>query len=287
MQTTPLHDRFGVEISGIDLNEVDAEHGYAEIRRAFETHSLLCFPAQQLDDAALLRIAGLFGPIEDRTLGAHGATPPVPKVSNLGPDNAVIPDSDPRVLTLKANQLWHTDSTFLPVPSLINLISARVMPSTGGETELVSTREAWRDMPAGLKERARNAVFLHRYSHSRAKISAELAKGELFTMWPDQAWRAIWPNPVNGEESLYIASHVYGVRGMPDAEGGALIEELTAWCTQPHYVYTHSWQIGDTLIWDERATMHRGRPWPYEQERTLASLCASVRDVDGFAAVRA
>jgi alpha-ketoglutarate-dependent 2,4-dichlorophenoxyacetate dioxygenase len=105
-------------------------------------------------------------------------------------------------------------------------------------------------------------------------------------MWQDQAWRAVWRNPVNGEEALYVASHAFGVDGMGEAEGQALIDRMIAWSTQDRYVYTHRWRAGDVLVWDERATLHRGRPWPYDQPRTLASICISVRDVDGLAEMR-
>lgn len=126
-------------------------------------------------------------------------------------------------------------------------------------------------MPIELKSRAREAVIRHRH---------------VTLLWPDQAWRAFWPNPVSGEEALYIASHAHAVKGMSKAKGQALINELIDWATQDHYVYTHRWQPGDVLVWDERATLHRGRPWPYDEERTLTSLCVSAQDNDGLAAVR-
>jgi alpha-ketoglutarate-dependent 2,4-dichlorophenoxyacetate dioxygenase len=198
----------------------------------------------------------------------------------------VVSEDDHQVLNLKANQLWHTDSTFLPVPALANILAARVVPSTGGETEFVSTRAAWHDMPEALRARIRGKAIHHRYAHSRAKISGDLAKDDLFTMWQDQTWQAVWRNPVNGEEALYIASHAYAVDGMDEEEGRDLIDELVAWSTQERYVYSHRWQVGDVLIWDERATLHRGRPWPYGEPRTLASICVSVSDADGFASMR-
>lgn len=287
MQTTPLHPRFGVEVKGVDLRRVTAQDGYPAIRALFEEHSLLLFRGQELDDAAHLAFGGLFGPVEVRSKAKVMPPPAMANVSNVRDDGTVIPDTDNHVLSLKANQLWHTDSTFLPVPALINVLAARVLPSSGGETELVSTRAAWDDMPEGLKARARGAILRHRYAHSRSKISAELAKGSLFTMWEDQTWPAIWRNPVNGREALYIASHVCAVEGMAEDEGRALVEELVRFATQDEYVYTHAWKPGDVLVWDERATMHRGRPWPYDEPRTLGSICVSVRDVDGLAAMRA
>jgi alpha-ketoglutarate-dependent 2,4-dichlorophenoxyacetate dioxygenase len=283
---TPLHASFGVEIHDVDLRGVTARDGYPEIRRAFETHSLLLFRSQELDDAAHLALGALFGPIEDRSQDKNGPVPRVGFVTNRHDDRSIAPEEDDRTLNLRANQLWHTDSTFLPVPALANILVAREISSTGGETEFVSTRAAWRDLPQDLKAKAGNAVFRHRYAHSREKISAELAKQELFRKWPDQAWKAVWRNPVHGAEALYVASHAFTVDGMPEAEGGALIDALIAFATRPEAIYTHTWRVGDVLIWDERATLHRGRSWPYAEPRTLASICISARDVDGLDGVR-
>jgi len=283
---TPLHPRFGVEIHDVDLRRVTATDGYPAIRQAFETHSLLLFRNQQLDDAAQLTLGSLFGPIEDRSQGKDGPEPRVGLLTNRHEDRSLATEDEIRTLNLKANQLWHTDSTPLPVPALANILVAREITSRCGETEFVSTRAAWRDLPRGLRAKARAAVLRHRFAHSRGKISAELAKQETYTKWPDQAWKAVWRNPVNGEEALYIASHAFAVDGLPEAQGQAVIDALINFATRPGVVYTHRWCIGDVLIWDERATLHRGRPWPYAEPRTLASICISARDVDGLDCMR-
>ncbi len=286
MRTTPLHPRFGIEMHDIDLRRVTAREGYPAIRQAFEAHSLLLFRNQQLDDEAHLALGALFGPVEDRSMGRNGPKPRMDNVTNRLEDGRISAEEDFHTLNLKANQLWHTDSTFLPVPALANILAARVLSSTGGETEFASTRAAWHDLPEGLKAKAMHAVMRHRVAHSRARISAELAKQEQFTKWPEQAWKAVWRNPVSGEYALYIASHAFAVDGLPPKEGDAFIDELIAFATRPGTVYTHAWQPGDVLIWDERAMLHRGRPWPYGEERTLASICVSARDVDGLDQVR-
>lgn len=286
LRTTPLHRDFAVEVHGVDLRTLTPTDGYPAIRELFERHSLLLFRGQQLDDEGHLAFGALFGPIEDRSMGAKGPKPRMDNVSNKIGENTISAPDDFHTLNLIGNQLWHTDSTFLPVPALANILAARVLSSTGGETEFVSTRAAWRDMPEALKATVRSAVFRHRASHSRSKINAELAKLKNFTKWPDQTWKALWRNPVTGEEALYIASHVCAIEGMAEAEGTALIDRLTAFCTTDDRIYTHAWQPGDVVIWDERATMHRGRPWPYNEERTLASICISVQDSDGLAAIR-
>jgi len=287
MRTTPLHALFGVEVHDIDLCHVTADRGYADIRAAFEEHSLLLFRNQSIDDDRHLAFGALFGPIEDRRRGAENLEPAMSVLTNQRDDKTMVPQSDHQVLNLKANQLWHTDSTFLPAPALANILAARTVTTTGGETEFVSTRAAWRDMPEALKARIRGKVIRHRYAHSRAKVSPKLATDDLFTMWRDQAWQAVWRNPVNGAEALYIASHAFAVDGMEADEGQALIDELIAFSTQARYVYSHQWRPGDVLMWDERATLHRGRPWPYDEPRTLASICITVTDRDGLAEMRA
>jgi len=283
MRVTPLHEEFGVEVHGLDLRHVTLASGYGDIRAAFEAQSLLLFRDQHLSDEEHLAFARLFGPLEDREVRPE---PEICPVSNVAVDGTTAPEDDSLTLNLKANQLWHTDSTFLPAPALANVLQARILPSTGGETEFVSTRAGWRRLNPSLQEKARTAVLWHRYAHSRARIDPGLAREALFAKWRDQAWRAVWLNPVTGEEALYIASHAYAVDGMGEAEGAALINDLIAAVTGGDAVYAHSWQPGDVLLWDERAALHRGRPWPYQEPRTLVSICVTARDCDGLASVR-
>lgn len=96
----------------------------------------------------------------------------------------------------------------------------------------------------------------------------------------------MWQNPTNGHEALYIASHAFKVDGYDEAESQALLDELIAFCTQPEFVYSHQWNVGDVLIWDQRAVMHRGTPWPYEQPRTLSSICSTATESDGIDLIR-
>ena len=126
MHTTPLHPCFGVEVHDVDLRQVTSANGYPEIRQAFETHSLLLFRDQSLDDEAHLAFGALFGPIEDRSMGKNGPKPHMDNVTNQLADNTIAAEEDNPTLNLKANQLWHTDSTFLPVPALASIcITAR------------------------------------------------------------------------------------------------------------------------------------------------------------------
>lgn len=282
MRTSPLHPDFGVEVHDVDLTNVTATDGYPEIRAAFEEHSLLLFRRQSWDDDDILAFGTLWGPIENRTDGPLF----VPKVSNILPDGSVsLPDAL-HTKNLKANMLWHTDGTFLPDPALANIITARVVPSTGGMTELVSTRAGFDRLPDDMKTTMKKAVIRHRYAHSRQKIDPELTKMDIITKWPDQHWRGVWSNPVNGRDAVYIASHACAIEGVEEAVALTMIDDIVAAMTRPEDIYSHQWRVGDVLIWDERATLHRGQPWNYDEPRELASICITTTDTDGLAAMR-
>ena len=282
MRTTTLHPDFGVEIHDIDLTQITARDGYPEIRAAFEDHSLLLFRGQSWDDDDILKFGALWGPIENRTDGPLF----VPKVSNILPDGSVsLPDAL-HTKNLKANMLWHTDGTFLPDPALANIITARVVPSSGGMTELVSTRAGLARLPEDQRAILQDATIRHRYAHSRQKIDPELTKMDIIAKWPDQHWRGVWRNPVNGHDAVYIASHACAIDGMADSKALPLIDKIIAAMTRPEDIYSHQWRVGDVLIWDERATLHRGQPWPFEEPRELASICISSTDADGLSGMR-
>ena len=288
LKTRPLNPHFGVEVFDIDLTKTATGQGFTAIRRAFESHSALLFRGQKLTPQAHIALAELFGPVEDRKADERkaGETFEISVLTNETGDGGVAAENALQTLSLKSNQLWHTDSTFLPVPALVNILAAKIVTESGGETELASTRAAWRDMPEELRTRIRGRGLHHRFSHSRNKIDAELARQHAIIKWPDTHWNAIWANPLTGEEALYIASHAFRIDGYSEADSEVLLAELFTFCTQPHFVYTHKWAVGDVLIWDERATIHRGRPWDYSKPRALSSICSSVTPKDGLGAMR-
>lgn len=288
LTTVPLTSSFGVEVTGFALSDIVTTGRFAELRSLFEEHSALLFREQDFDDVAHLELARAFGPVEDRKADERkaGETFEIPKVTNVVADSSLGDEGALHRLHLESNFLWHSDSTFMPVPALTNILVARQTTSTGGATELASTRAGWADMPEDLKARIRDRGIWHHYSISRAKISPELARHPMFHKWPATHWKSLWTNPINGRESLYLASHAYKVDGYEDEEGKTLLQDLIEFCTQPQFVYSHNWKVGDVLIWDQRAVMHRGTPWPYEEPRTLSSICVSMTNRDGVEEMR-
>jgi alpha-ketoglutarate-dependent 2,4-dichlorophenoxyacetate dioxygenase len=169
---------------------------------------------------------------------------------------------------------------------LASVLSARIVPQKGGETEFASTRGAWERLSASQQSRLRDAVVTHSYAQSRDQIDPSLMTEPERAALPPARWRMTWRNPLNGRVALYIASHAYTIGGFSDAEARTLLHELIAGATRPEFTYQHRWRRGDVLMWDNRATMHRGRPWPHNEPRSMVRTTISAVGVDGLAEVR-
>ncbi len=177
-------------------------------------------------------------------------------------------------------------STFKAIPALASVLSARIIPTEGGETEYVSTRLAWERLDPAMRERIRNSFAWHDYSYSRAKIAPDIVAPEERAALPPQCWRMMWTNPVNGRAALYVASHVYAIEGMEEGAAQRFAAELIAAATAPGLSYMHTWRQGDVVMWDNRATLHRGRPWPAHEARLMVRTTISATAADGLESVR-
>jgi len=286
MEVIPVGPGFAAEIRGLGMTEVAADPAaYAAVRAAFEEHSVLVFRNQPITDELQVAFSRRFGPLETAKAASRGEGTPFSILTNIEPDGTLVPPDHKEALRARANQLWHTDSCFKIPPALASVLSARVVATKGGETEFVSMRRAWQNLDPGLRGKLDNAYAWHDYAHSRGKIAPHLASERERSTMPPVCWRIRWRNPVNGRDALYIASHTCGIEGMSSTESLKLIEELEALATRPEGVYQHRWRAGDVVMWDNRATMHRGRPWPDYQPRNMMRTTISATDADGLAAM--
>jgi alpha-ketoglutarate-dependent 2,4-dichlorophenoxyacetate dioxygenase len=287
MEIVPLGPGFTAELRGVTLAEVAADDAaYAAVRAAFEEHSVLVFRDQEVTDEVQLAFSRRFGPPEVSKVGALGAGTHFIILSTIDEDGKVVPADHRLALRNRANQLWHTDSSFKSVPALTSVLSARIIPRNGGETEYVSTRLAFERLDPALRQKIENSFAWHDYAHSRGKIAPDLASPEERAALPPQCWRMVWKNPTNGRSAIYLASHAYAIEGMEQAAAQKLIEELTEAATAPSNSYIHSWHSGDVVMWDNRATMHRGRPWPAHEARVMVRTTISATMADGLETMR-
>ena len=282
MEIIPLGPGFAAELRGVTLADVAANTAvYNQVRAAFEEHSVLIFRGQEVTDETQLAFSRRFGPLEVTKVGSQGSGTNLVILSTIDENGKVVPADHRLSLRNKANQLWHTDSTFKRVPALASVLSARIIPAAGGETEYVSTRLAWERLDPALHQRLENSFAWHDYAHSRGKIAADLASPEERAALPPQCWRMAWTNPINGRTALYIASHAYTIQGMEQAAAQRLLAELIDAATAQGFSYVHAWRKGDVVMWDNRATLHRGRPWPAQEPRLMVRTTISATDADG------
>ena len=287
MEIVSLGPGFAAELRGVTLADVAADDSaYKEVRAAFEEHSVIVFRGQKVTDEAQLAFSRRFGPLEITKVGSLGVGTNLVILSTIDENGKVVPADHRLALRNKANQLWHTDSTFKRVPALASVLSARIIPARGGETEYVSTRLAFERLDPVLRDRLENSFAWHDYAHSRGKIAPDLASVEERAALPPQCWRMVWRNPLNSRGALYLASHAYAIEGMEPMAAQKLLAELMDAATAPGLSYVHSWREGDVVMWDNRATMHRGRPWPAHEARLMVRTTISATEVDGLASVR-
>jgi alpha-ketoglutarate-dependent 2,4-dichlorophenoxyacetate dioxygenase len=272
IEVTPLHPSLGAEVRGVDLTRPVMPQTFAAIESAFNRHGILVFPEQPVTDEQQLVFSRLFGPLEVNPNYAGAKMrlrPDIADISNLDAEGRVLARDDRRNLFNLGNQLWHTDSSFKRVPAKCSLLSARELPSSGGETEFADLRAAWDALPETRKRELEGLVVEHSIFRSRSQIGFVDFNDEVFSELPPVPQALVRHHGYSGRTSLYLASHASHVIGWPVEEGRALIEELIAFATRPQFVYQHRWTVGDLVIWDNRCTMHRGRPYDDMQRRVL------------------
>ena len=298
IELTPLHPTLGAEVRRVDLTRPVMPEVFAEIDAAFNRYGILVFPAQPVTDAQQLEFSRLFGPLEVNPNYAGAKMrlrPDIADISNLDAEGRVLARDDRRNLFNLGNQLWHTDSSFKRIPAKCSLLSARELPrpwpTGGGETEFADLRAAWDALPEARRRELEGLVVEHSIFRSRSQIGFADFNDEIFKQLPPVTQTLVRHHPASGRTSLYLASHASHIVGWPVEEGRALIEELIAFATQPQFVYRHRWTVGDLVIWDNRCTMHRGRPYDDTQRRVLhrttVSDIANTLEQEGLAQVPA
>ncbi|HEU5195753.1 MAG TPA: TauD/TfdA family dioxygenase [Methylomirabilota bacterium] len=270
VRVTPLAKLFAAEIGGVDLTKPLDDGDWRPVREAFDEHSVLVFRGQTLDDDTQVAFSLRFGALEITRSMNPAAGTPFARQSNLDiKTGEFIPADDRRMVYQQANMLWHSDSSFKPVPSLCSLLSARIVPPEGGATEFASTRAAYLSLPEALKARVERMVVVHDFAWSRDQVRAGFFTAEERAVYPPVQHRLVRANPVNGRRALFLGAHASHIVGVPVDEGRALLKEILTHVTQPQFCYRHEWSEGDLVIWDNRCILHRATPYDSARHKRL------------------
>ena len=264
---TPTNATVGAVLTDVDLANLDDATGRV-VENAFHDFGALIFPNQHLTEEAQIAFAKRFGDLE---LLTPDDTMKAVSISNQKENGSVYDPEDFRYKTLRGNEGWHTDSSYMPLAAKVSILSAQVVPEEGGETEVADMRAAYDELSDSMKDRVSGLEAYHSLYQSQAKIgyNIETGAGYGYHIKGAPLRPLVKTHPITGRKSLFIGRHAYEIPGMEQEEGQKLLDELVTFACQPPRIYTHRWQPGDVLMWDNRCVLHRARPYDFSEIRVL------------------
>jgi alpha-ketoglutarate-dependent taurine dioxygenase len=262
MDVTRLDATLGAVVSDVQLAGL-TEIEWADIEQAFHDHAVLVFPGQHLSSDNQVSFARRFGSLEVLIEGYDAV--PISTVDRTGQVRA--PDH-PVMQVVRGNQGWHTDSTYMPVSAKASVLSARVVPQAGGETEWADMRAAYEALDDTMRERISQLCAYHSIAYSQAKAGFDSTLGYGMNE-PPQLRPLVKVHPVTGRPALFIGRHAHGIPGLTADESDALLSQLLDDACLPPRVYQHHWEPGDVVVWDNRCVLHRACEWDLAEPRVM------------------
>ncbi len=264
----PLTPVFAGEVSGVDCTRPLAPEAVRAIDEGMTRYGVLVFRDQAFSDDGQVEFSRNFGALEipsgvsnitkehERRLNRAMAD-----VSNLTKENRVFDREDRRRMFNLGNRLWHSDSSFRAVPAKYSLLSGRVLPTSGGNTEFADMIAAYDALDEAMQARIEELVCEHSLLYSRGRLGFEGLSEEERANFRPVRQALVRRHPESGRKSLYLSAHAGRIVGWPVPEGRLLLEELTEHATRREFVYAHEWRVNDLVMWDNRRTMHRAMPF--------------------------
>ena len=265
---TELCTTFTAEVSKINISKELSDDEIDELRTAIDKYGVLVFRNQPLSDEQQVRFSEYFGDIEIADLknnitktSERRLSQMFSDISNLDKDQNILEKDGRQRLFNLGNRIWHSDSSFRPVPARYSLLSARAVPVAGGDTQYADMHAAYDSLDAETLTEISDLQCEHSLLYSRARLGmAEFTEQEKADFTP-VTQPLVRTHPSTKRKSLFLSSHIGSVIGLTKPDGRLLIEELTEFATQEKFVYTHRWQKDDLVMWDNRRTMHRARKY--------------------------
>jgi alpha-ketoglutarate-dependent 2,4-dichlorophenoxyacetate dioxygenase len=274
MLVTPIHDDFVGVVEGLHIDGAVSSDVVDALQDALDTFAVLVLPNTRLTNEDFIAFGRCFGELENFGSAYGRASQELTvRITNLNERDRIRPADDPYRTSTDADALWHTDSSYRSMRARYSMLLARRLPDVGGETQFCNTRGAYDALPQSMKEKVDDLIALHSIIYSRGLVG--------FTAWTDQQRTNLPPipqpfvfqNPRTRRRSLYLASHIFEIKGWSKEESRELVRQLTEFATQPRFVHAHKWRLDDLVVWDNRATMHRRAPYDdLNEARELTAL---------------
>ena len=285
MRFVPIGHEFVAEVTGIDLRAPLDAGAAADIHAAMDRYAVLLFHDQPLTDDQQITFTKSLGKVElntannvtrldQRRLGIE-----MSDISNLDQQGNLLARDDRRRAFNLGNRLWHSDSSFKAVSAKYSLLSARIVPSAGGNTEFADMRAAYDTLDSETKAEIADLITEHSLLFSRGQLGFTDFTAEERVKFAPVRHRLVRTNPATGRRSLFLSSHIGGIVGWPVPEALAFVRELAEHATERQFVYAHAWLQHDLVMWDNRQTMHRARR--YRDTGEVRDLRRTTLEGDG------
>jgi alpha-ketoglutarate-dependent 2,4-dichlorophenoxyacetate dioxygenase len=258
----------GVEINDLDITKILDIGIINEISDLLSEFSVVVIRDQNITNDQHIKFSEFFGNLEQTKLGTDGSGSKLIILRNFDEDGNIVPPTDRQRLNNLANKEWHSDSSFKKIPSKLSILSAKMIPSNGGDTEFLSMRAAYNSLPENLKLNIEDKVCWHDYSHGRLKIDPNLVTFEEKKALPPVKQKLVLNNKKYGK-SLYLGAHCSKIDGMTENESQNLLKEIYEFVDNKSFVYSHVWKPYDLIMWDNRSVLHRATPIKGKIEKRL------------------
>ena len=263
-----LGTTLGVEIIGFNLKKNIDKNIIGQVSDLLSQFSVVVIRDQNITNEQHINFSEYFGDLEVTKTGTNGAGSKLIILQNFDEDGNIVPPTDRQRLNNLANQEWHSDSSFKKIPSKLSILSAKMIPAKGGNTEFLSMRSVYNALPKKLKSNIEDKVCWHDYSYGRSKIDANLVTADEKKALPPVKQKLVLNNKKYGK-SLYIGAHCSKIDGMNEDESQNLLDEIYEYIDNESHVYSHIWKPYDLIMWDNRAVLHRATPIKGKVEKRL------------------
>ncbi|MDB5912453.1 MAG: 2,4-dichlorophenoxyacetate dioxygenase, partial [Ramlibacter sp.] len=274
LQLKPLHPVFAAQASGIDLTRPVSDADARAINAGMNQYGVLVFRGQPLTPQQQVDFAKTFGPLD---IGLKRVFKRAERldderlidISNVDAQGNVAKRDSPKNLSNFANQLWHSDSSFMDPRAAYSMLHCVIKPSWGGNTEFADLRAAYDTLDERTKAEIQDLKAEHFALHTRILLGDDAYTDDQKKQIPPAVWPLADTHPGSGRKVLFVGVHARQILGWPTAESRMYLQDLLEHATQRERVYVHEWQVDDLVIWDNRATLHRGRRYDIAERREL------------------
>ena len=266
MRVEPLDRSFGAKVYELSLPDLNQDQ-VRDIYKLWLQYALLIFPQQNLTNYEQIEFAKNFGALEFE----------LSPISNVRNDGSIRDANDDDIVkSLKGNMEWHHDSTYMPIQAKGAVFTAHKVPTKGGETGWADMRAAYEGLNEAMKKKIEDLSAFHsyewsqkeRFGHKDPKVSEFNSYG--FDVDPKPLRPLVKTHSETGQKCLTIGRHINKIPSMSDQEAQDLAKELEEHaCSNDNWVYHHSWEVGDAVIWDNRCLMHQASMWDLNEGRIM------------------